>query len=57
MLTVRMSTGEDGRLAGVAKTAKIPVATLARILIGFGLDQLARGNPELDRAIKTSRDA
>jgi hypothetical protein len=44
-------------LVAAAKAAGIPAARLTHVLMAFGLDQLARGNGELERAVKTSRDA
>ena len=43
--------------ANATVQAGVPVAELARVLIRLGLAELKRGNGDLDRAIKTSRDA
>lgn len=56
-VTTRLSAEVRTRLTATAQDAGISMARLTQVLINFGLDQLARGNPELDRAIKTSRDA
>lgn len=57
----RVSAGLTGdehvALVAAAKTAGISTARLAHVLIAFALDQLARGNQDLERAVKTSRDA
>jgi len=55
--SVRMSDLEHSALTAAAAKAGVPVAELARVLIRFGLAELKRGNGDLDRAIKTSRDA
>ena len=34
----------------------MPLARLARIVLQFGLGELLRVNPEIDRAIKVRRD-
>ena len=52
-----LTGGEHTALVAAAKAAEISTARLTHVLISFGLDQLARGNRDLERAIKTSRDA
>jgi len=56
LVSIRITADEHGVLAAAATCAGMPVARLARVLLEFGLAQLERGNPELDRAIKVSRD-
>ena len=55
--SIRMSDLEHGALAAAAVRAGMPAARLARLLIDFGIAELNCGNQDLERAIKTSRDA
>ena len=57
VVAVRLDAQAHAALAGAAKRAKVPVARLARVLIAFGLAKLARGNAEIEQAIKGSRDS
>ncbi len=57
VVAVRMDAKAHAALAAAAGRAKVPVARLARVLIAFGLAKLARGNAEIERALKGSRDA
>lgn len=56
-VSVRLTAREHAEVAATAKAAGIPAGRLARVLITYGLGELARGNDDLQRAIKTSRDA
>ncbi len=56
-MSVPMATKDRAGLAATAEKAGISAAQLARVLIALGLEQLAKGNQDLERAIKTSRDA
>lgn len=56
LVSIRVTADEHGVLEAAATCAGMPVARLARVLLKFGLAQLDRANPELDRAIKVSRD-
>lgn len=55
-VSIRMTVAERARVAGAAAVAKLPASALARVFIAFAADELAKGNPALDRAIKVSRD-
>ncbi len=56
-VTVRLTAREHAEVTTAAKAAGVPAGRLARVLITYGLGELARGNEDLQRAIKTSRDA
>jgi hypothetical protein len=56
LVSIRMTVEEHGVLASAAGCAGMPVTRLARIVLQFGLGELLRGNPEIDRTIKDSRD-
>ncbi len=56
-VSVPMAQKERASLAATAEKAGISAAQLARVFVSFCLAELARGNPELERAVKTSRDA
>lgn len=56
-VSVPMAERDRATLATTAEKAGISTAQLARVFVGFCLAELARGNRELERAIKTSRDA
>lgn len=55
-LTLRIAATAHQELAGAAAAAGLPVARFARVLLLYGLAQLKKGNADLDRAIKVSRD-
>lgn len=56
LVSIRL-TGDEHRVLGeAASRAEIPPARLARVLLLFGLGELERAEPRLDRAIKVSRD-
>jgi len=57
VVSIRMMDCEQQALADAAEARGVSVACLTRVLTAFGLAQLARGNRELERAVKTSRDA
>ena len=57
VVSIRMMDSEQQALAEAAAAHGVSVACLARVLTSFGIAQLARGNKELERAVKTSRDA
>lgn len=57
LVSVRMSLDDYVKLGRAARAAEIPIARLSRVLICFGLTELARGNEELERAVKIARDA
>ena len=56
-VSLSLPASQHEALTGAAQARGVPVALLGRILVAFGIDELGRGNEELDRAIKTSRDA
>jgi hypothetical protein len=55
--SIRMSEHEHDWLTRVAEVQGLPAAELGRVLITYGLAKLERGDKELERAVKTSRDA
>jgi hypothetical protein len=57
VVSIRMMDSEQQALAEAAAARGVSVACLTRVLTAFGLTQLAKGNRELERAVKTSRDA
>jgi len=56
-VSVPMAAKDRVSLAATAEKAGISAAQLTWVFISFCLAELARGNPELERAVKTSRDA
>ena len=57
LVTVRLAAEDHGALVAAAEGAAIPTARLVRVLVRYGLAELARGNQDLERAVKTRRDA
>jgi hypothetical protein len=56
-VTIRLTPADRARLNLAATQVYLTPAALAAVFIDFGLSELARNNPELDRAIKVSRDS
>jgi hypothetical protein len=56
LVTMRLSGDEHAVLVAAAACAAVPVARLARMLVRYGLEQLDRRDPGIERAIKVSRD-
>jgi hypothetical protein len=56
-VSLSLPAAQHEALAGAAQAHGVSVALLGRVLVAFGIDELGRGNTEIDRAIKTSRDA
>jgi hypothetical protein len=54
---VELSPAEHAALGAAAAQLGMGAAALARALIVHSLDRLARGDAELQRAVKGSRDA
>ena len=56
-VTVTLEAAEHDALAAAAARCGLPAAELARALVLWGLGRLERGDAELLRAVKGSRDA
>jgi hypothetical protein len=57
LLTVTLSPGELAALAAAARRVELTAPRLAQLLITYGLAQLERGDRDIERAVKGSRDA
>ena len=51
-----LAASERAMLDEVAERVGIAPEEVVEILVGFGLRELQRGNEELNRAVRTSRD-
>jgi hypothetical protein len=56
-LQVELTPAEHAALAAAATQLELSAPALARLLILHCLDRLVRGDAELQRAVKGSRDA
>jgi hypothetical protein len=56
LLTVMLAPEEPAALSAAAKRAEISTMRLAQLLIAYGLAQLERGDKDVERAVKGSRD-
>lgn len=55
-VTVRMPESKWTALAGLAAQVGLPPGTLARVLLGYAIAAMQRGDPGIERAVRTSRD-
>lgn len=55
-VTVRMPESQWATLAGLAAQVGLPPGTVARVLLGHAIAALQRGDPDIERAVRTSRD-
>lgn len=56
-VSIRLNPRDHSALLAAAACAGMRPSGLARVLVSFALQELGKGNPDLDRAIKVSRDA
>jgi len=55
-VTVRLPESQWAALASLAAQFQLPPSRLARTLLGHAITALQRGDPDLERAVRTSRD-
>jgi hypothetical protein len=56
-VSIRLNPRDHSALLAAAACAGMRPGGLARVLVSFAIQELGKGNPDLDRAIKVSRDA
>lgn len=55
-VTVRMPATQWAALAGLAAQVGLPPATVARVLLGYAITAMQRGDSGIERAVRSSRD-
>lgn len=55
-VTVRLPQSQWAALAGLAAQVELPPGRVARLLLDHAIGAMQRGDPELHRAVRTSRD-
>ena len=55
-VTVRMPESQWAALAGLAAQVGLPPGTVARVLLGYAIAAMQRGDSGIERAVRTSRD-
>lgn len=55
-VTVRMPESQWAALAALATQVALPPGTVARVLLGYAIAAMQRGDPGIERAVRSSRD-